>query len=250
MSKSRGTFITARRYLGSFEARVAALLLRRQAGPGIEDMDLNLDEFATRLNSDHRRQARQHRQPLRRLHHQAAPAACLARRPARADPCTQRSRAAGRCDCGRSTRARDTASAMREIMSPRRSSEPVHRFAQALGTRETARQRRGGAERVHPGLESVPGADDLICSRCCRRWRPRRSAFFRNRLDLASGTSAACLPLLGTAIHPTQRSGTRVDPEAVDALIETDTATQRPPPPRRRRPQPRRRPPPRRSKQL
>ena len=52
MSKSRGTFITARKYLDNFPAEYLRYYLAAKLGPGIDDMDMNLDEFATRLNSE------------------------------------------------------------------------------------------------------------------------------------------------------------------------------------------------------
>jgi methionyl-tRNA synthetase len=52
MSKSRGTFITARKYLQHFPAEYLRYYFAAKLGPGIDDMDMNLDEFATRLNSE------------------------------------------------------------------------------------------------------------------------------------------------------------------------------------------------------
>ncbi|MFI4891555.1 MAG: methionine--tRNA ligase [Steroidobacterales bacterium] len=52
MSKSRGTFITARRYLDSFSPEYLRYYFAAKLGPGIEDLDMNLEEFAARLNSD------------------------------------------------------------------------------------------------------------------------------------------------------------------------------------------------------
>jgi len=52
MSKSRGTFITAQRYLQSFPPEYLRYYFAAKLGPGIDDMDLNLDEFAARLNAD------------------------------------------------------------------------------------------------------------------------------------------------------------------------------------------------------
>jgi methionyl-tRNA synthetase len=53
MSKSRGTFITARTYL---EAGLDPQLLRyyyaAMLGPGVSDLDLSLDEFRNRINAD------------------------------------------------------------------------------------------------------------------------------------------------------------------------------------------------------
>ncbi|MDE2350158.1 MAG: methionine--tRNA ligase [Gammaproteobacteria bacterium] len=52
MSKSRGTFITARRYLQSFPPEYLRYYFAAKLGPGIDDLDMNLEEFAARLNSD------------------------------------------------------------------------------------------------------------------------------------------------------------------------------------------------------
>jgi len=52
MSKSRGTFITARRYLERFKPEYLRYYFAAKLGPGIDDIDMNLEEFTTRLNSD------------------------------------------------------------------------------------------------------------------------------------------------------------------------------------------------------
>ncbi len=52
MSKSRGTFITARRYLDAFGPEYLRYYFAAKLGPGLDDLDLNLDEFVTRCNSD------------------------------------------------------------------------------------------------------------------------------------------------------------------------------------------------------
>jgi len=52
MSKSRGTFITARRYLENLPAEFLRYYFAAKLSGGIDDMDMNLDEFAARLNSD------------------------------------------------------------------------------------------------------------------------------------------------------------------------------------------------------
>jgi methionyl-tRNA synthetase len=52
MSKSRGTFITARRYLEAFSPEYLRYYFAAKLTSGLDDLDLNLDEFATRVNSD------------------------------------------------------------------------------------------------------------------------------------------------------------------------------------------------------
>jgi methionyl-tRNA synthetase len=52
MSKSRGTFITARRYLDLLKPEYLRYYFAAKLGPGIDDLDMNLQEFTTRLNAD------------------------------------------------------------------------------------------------------------------------------------------------------------------------------------------------------
>jgi methionyl-tRNA synthetase len=52
MSKSRGTFITARRYLESFPPEYLRYYFAAKLTAGIDDMDMNTDEFTSRLNSE------------------------------------------------------------------------------------------------------------------------------------------------------------------------------------------------------
>ena len=52
MSKSRGTFITGRRYLDRLPPEPLRYYFAAKLGPGIDDMDLSLDDFVTRFNSD------------------------------------------------------------------------------------------------------------------------------------------------------------------------------------------------------
>ena len=67
MSKSRGTFITARRYLELPAARAAAFLLREQAQRRRRRHRPVARGFRRARELRHRRQAREHRQPLRGL---------------------------------------------------------------------------------------------------------------------------------------------------------------------------------------
>ena len=52
MSKSRGTFIKARTYLDHLNPEYLRYYYAAKLGPGIEDIDLNLEDFALRVNSD------------------------------------------------------------------------------------------------------------------------------------------------------------------------------------------------------
>jgi len=52
MSKSRGTFIMARTYLDHLDPEYFRYYIAAKLGPGIDDIDLNLDDFVQRVNSD------------------------------------------------------------------------------------------------------------------------------------------------------------------------------------------------------
>ena len=52
MSKSRGTFIKARTYLDNLDPSYLRYYYAAKLGPTIEDIDLNLEDFTARVNSD------------------------------------------------------------------------------------------------------------------------------------------------------------------------------------------------------
>jgi len=52
MSKSRGTFIMARTYLEHMNPEYLRYYFAAKLGPGVDDIDLNLEDFTTRVNSD------------------------------------------------------------------------------------------------------------------------------------------------------------------------------------------------------
>ncbi|HTT04232.1 MAG TPA: methionine--tRNA ligase [Steroidobacteraceae bacterium] len=52
MSKSRGTFVTARRYLERLPAEALRYYFAAKLGNGLEDIDFNLEDFVARVNSD------------------------------------------------------------------------------------------------------------------------------------------------------------------------------------------------------
>ncbi|MCP5020719.1 MAG: class I tRNA ligase family protein, partial [bacterium] len=52
MSKSRGTFIKARTYLDHLNPEYLRYYFAAKLGSGVEDIDLNLEDFSARVNSD------------------------------------------------------------------------------------------------------------------------------------------------------------------------------------------------------
>ena len=52
MSKSRGTFINADTYLNHLDPEYLRYYLAAKLGPGVDDLDLNLEDFVQRVNAD------------------------------------------------------------------------------------------------------------------------------------------------------------------------------------------------------
>ncbi len=52
MSKSRGTFVNARTYLENLDPEYLRYYFAAKLGSGVDDLDLNLDDFIQRVNSD------------------------------------------------------------------------------------------------------------------------------------------------------------------------------------------------------
>jgi methionyl-tRNA synthetase len=52
MSKSKGTFITAKTYLDHLDPSYLRYYFASKLGPRLDDLDLNLDEFVNKINSD------------------------------------------------------------------------------------------------------------------------------------------------------------------------------------------------------
>lgn len=52
MSKSRGTFITAREYLAHFNPEYLRYYFAAKLGSGVDDIDFNLEDFCSRINAD------------------------------------------------------------------------------------------------------------------------------------------------------------------------------------------------------
>lgn len=52
MSKSRGTFINAATYLGNLNPNYIRYYYAAKLGPSMEDIDMNMDDFVARVNSD------------------------------------------------------------------------------------------------------------------------------------------------------------------------------------------------------
>jgi methionyl-tRNA synthetase len=217
MSKSRGTFITARRYLDKFPAEYLRYYFAAKLGSGIDDMDMNLDEFTTRLNSE----------IVGKLVNIASRSAGfiiknsggkLAR--VLEDEKLYAEFVAAGDAIAAAYEARDTAAAVREIMAL------ADRANQYVDSRKPWMLAKDAAKAAE--VQSV-------CTQALNLFRilmiylqpvlPQMAARARTFLHEAEWNWAAReTPLLSTAINAYEPLAVRLDPKAVTALVEPEAA--------------------------
>jgi methionyl-tRNA synthetase len=222
MSKSRGTFITARRYLDSFSPEYLRYYFAAKLGPGIDDIDMNLEEFTTRLNSD----------IVGKLVNIASRCAGFITRNeggqlAAALPDADLYAAfagAGEAIAG-AYEARDTAAALRDIMSL---ADRANQYIDLRKPWTLAKDSDRAAE--------VQG----ICTQGLNLFRvlmiylapvlPNMAAKARRFFQEPGWTwSSAATPLLGTRISKYEPLAARLDGQAVARLVDPPTADPAPP---------------------
>jgi methionyl-tRNA synthetase len=217
MSKSRGTFITARRYLEQFPAEFLRYYLAAKLNSGIDDLDMNLDEFATRLNSD----------IVGKLVNIASRCSGFISRlcagvlaPALHDADLFATFTTAGDAIAQAYENRDTALAMREIMAL------ADRANQYIDSQKPWILAKDPANTA---------AVQAVCTQGLNLFRvlmiylqpvlPHMAAKASSFLGEKDWTwSHATAPLLGTAINPYEPLATRLDPKAVQRLIEPDVA--------------------------
>jgi len=216
MSKSRGTFITARRYLDTLKPEYLRYYFAAKLGPGIDDIDMNLDEFTTRLNSD----------IVGKLVNIASRCAGFITKSAGGiladalpEPALYASFAAAGEAIGASYETRDTASAVREIM------------ALADRANQYIDMRKPWALIKQPGkADEVRG----ICTQGLNLFRvlmiylepvlPQMAYQARRFLKESAWVwEDISQPLLGREILEYQPLAIRLDPKVVAQLIEPET---------------------------
>ena len=224
MSKSRGTFITARKYLENFPAEYLRYYFAAKLGPGIDDMDMNLDEFATRLNSE----------IVGKLVNIASRCAGFITRTSAgklAKALPDRDLYAAFVSAGegiaKSYDSRDTAGAIRDIMGL---CDRANQYVDSRKPWMLAKDPKNAAE-----VQSV-------CTQALNLFRvlmiylepvlpsmaARARAFFQ---EPAWTWTAAAAPLLSTSINAYEALAVRLDPKAVARLIEPDPPTSTAPEP-------------------
>jgi methionyl-tRNA synthetase len=219
MSKSRGTFITARRYLQSFPAEYLRYYFAAKLSAGIDDMDMNLGEFATRLNSE----------IVGKLVNIASRCAGFITKHSAgklasslADEKLFGAFAAAGDGIAQSYEGRDTAGAMREIMAL---ADRANQYVDSRKPWMLAKDPRNVAE------------VQIVCTQALNLFRvlmiylqpvlpqmaARACAFFQETLWT---WGAAARPLLSTSINTYEPLAVRLDPKAVASLVEPEAATQ------------------------
>jgi methionyl-tRNA synthetase len=215
MSKSRGTFITARRYLDNFKPEYLRYYFAAKLGPGIDDIDMNLEEFAARLNSD----------IVGKLVNIASRCAGFVTKSAGGrlgvslpDPELYATFAAAGKSIAAAYESRDTAAAIRDIMAL------ADRANQYIDLHKpwTLAKQPGSAAAVQ-GICT----QGLNCFRALMIYLqpvlPDMAAQAQRFLQEPAWTwESTATPLLGTMILPYQALATRLDPKAVARLVELD----------------------------
>jgi methionyl-tRNA synthetase len=223
MSKSRGTFITARRYLQDFPAEYLRYYFAAKLGSGVDDMDLNLDEFATRLNSEivgklvniaSRCSGFIARSSGGRLAHSLA------------DPDLYAQFVAAGEAVAKSYEARDTAAAVRDIMAL---CDRANQYVDSRKPWMLAKDPKNLAEVQNVCTQALNLFRVLMIylQPVLPAMAARACAFFQ---EPAWTWTAAAKPLLASSIRAYEPLAVRLDPKAVARLIETEAPAPAAPP--------------------
>ncbi len=221
MSKSRGTLISARTWLDHLPAEYLRYYFASRLGDGVEDLDLNLDDFMAKVNSD----------IVGKLVNIASRCAGFIARgsagrlaPALADTALQDEFAAAGERVAALYEGRDLAGAMREIMAlTDRANLYIDQQKPWLMAKDPARAT----------------AVQAVCTQGLNLFRvlaiylkpvmPRLAAGAEKFLGLPSQAwTDAATPLLDTAINAYEPLATRVDPAAVKALLAASAESLKP----------------------
>ena len=221
MSKSRGTFITARRYLDSFAPEYLRYYFAAKLGSGIDDLDMNLDEFTVRVNSD----------IVGKLVNIASRCAGFITKNAGGilgsalpDPDLYGAFADAGQAIAAAYEARDTASAVRLIMSL---ADRANHYVDMRKPWTLAKQDGTSAEVQSIGTQGLNLFRSLmIYLQPVLPAMAEKARHFFQETDWKWTDAAA--PLLGTAINPYEPLATRLDAKQVARLIETESTAPTP----------------------
>ena len=216
MSKSRGTFITGRRYLERLPAEALRYYFAAKLGAGIEDMDLSLDDFVSRYNSD----------VVGKLVNIASRCAGFIQRgggrlaPELPEPALYQEFASARTRIAALYEARDFATAIREIAAL------ADRANQYIDARKPWNLAKDPAQSAAVGAVCTQGINlfrvlitylQPVLPAMAERAGTFLGRPIRHWDEIAT-------PLLDTALAPYEPLATRLDPKVVATLIEPEPA--------------------------
>ncbi|HTD73820.1 MAG TPA: methionine--tRNA ligase [Steroidobacteraceae bacterium] len=216
MSKSRGTFITVRRYLQNFPAEYLRYYFAAKLGSGIDDMDMNLDEFATRLNSE----------IVGKLVNIASRCSGFITRTSGgqlaqslADPELYAQFVAAGEAIAKGYEARDTAAAVRDIMAL---CDRANQYVDSRKPWMLAKDPKNTAEVQNVCTQALNLFRVLMIylEPVLPTMASRACAFFQ---EPGWTWASAAKPLLGTKINAYEPLAVRLDPKTVARLIEPET---------------------------
>ncbi|HEY3729708.1 MAG TPA: methionine--tRNA ligase [Steroidobacteraceae bacterium] len=217
MSKSRGTFITARRYLERLPPEPLRYYFAAKLGSGVEDIDFNMDDFVARTNSD----------LVGKLVNIASRCAGFIERSGGQlaselpEPALYQEFAAARGSIGALYEAREYGAAIRQIMElADRANRYVDQHKPWVLARDAARAGEVQAVATQ-GLNLF-----RVLMSCLTPVLPLTAQAAGKFLGAAfDHWDNVASPLLGRAIERYQPLATRLDAAAVGALIEPEAST-------------------------
>jgi methionyl-tRNA synthetase len=221
MSKSRGTFITARRYLERLPAEALRFYFASKLGPNVDDIDLSLDDFVARVNSD----------VVGKLVNIASRCAGFVQRGGGKlsaqlpEPALYEEFAAARAGIAKLYDGREYSAALREIMLL---ADKANQYVDANKPWALAKDPARAAEVL------------AVCTQGINLFRVLMSYLAPVLPQMAEkagkflGTSfadwnAVAKPLLGTGIEAYEPLALRLDPKIVAQLLEPDQPAPQPP---------------------
>jgi methionyl-tRNA synthetase len=221
MSKSRGTLIGARTWLDHLPAEYLRYYFASRLGDGVEDLDLNLDDFVAKVNSD----------IVGKLVNIASRCAGFIARGSGGrladrlpDPALQDEFVAAGERIAALYEGRDLAGAVREIMAlTDRANLYIDQQKPWLMAKDPARAAEVQAVCTQ-GLNLF-----RVLTTYLKPVMPRLAAGAEKFLALPDQKwSDVARPLLGTTIRPYEPLATRVDPKAVQALLAASAESLKP----------------------
>jgi methionyl-tRNA synthetase len=213
MSKSRGTFILARTYLEHLNPDALRYYFCAKLGPGTGDIDLNLDDFVARVNSDLVGKLVNIASRCAGFIHRNGGGELAARLP---DPALYRSFLDARGEIAADFEGRNYQSAVRRIMAlADRANRYIDEYKPWLMIKEPGREREV-QEVCTQGINLFRVLVTLLAPAI--PFTAEKAAAF---LGCTVGPwSELDEPLTGAPLNPFQPLLTRIDPDKVAAMIE------------------------------